>query len=350
VNVSLRHLVGALVYDWVPFELRMRSSRTVDGRPEPWLQIRNRSETISTNERGVRCHWRFASDLHISKVFPSTAARLMRRSLARWPIAMRETPPAMSGPPQVSFLIGHRGTQRLPHLLATLHNIAGQSGVTFECIVVEQSVKPEIERYLPSWVRYLHTPLPWPDLPYCRSWAFNIAVGHARSDILVLHDNDVLIPERYAYEAVQRVTEGYSFVDLKRFIFYLHTDATARVFVTGVPPRGVPALVVQNLDGGLSLVARRDAYESIGGFDESYVGWGGEDNDFIDRAGFAGGVYRFGYLPMLHLEHPPQPGKTSLTSGAIRRYRAMEIVDPGERIARLRSIEQGRMSGPAIVD
>jgi hypothetical protein len=51
-------------------------------------------------------------------------------------------------------------------------------------------------------------------------------------------------------------------------------------------------------------------------------------------------------MPILHLEHPPQPGKLSLTTGAIRRYRAMESIDPGERIARLRALEQGRMDGP----
>jgi hypothetical protein len=274
----------------------------------------------------------------------------MRRSLAAWPIAMRDAPVRMSGPPRVSFLIGHRGTARLPHLLATLRNIAGQSGVAFECIVVEQSVAPEVEQHLPSWIRYIHTPLPRPDLPYCRSWAFNIAARHARGDILVLHDNDVLIPERYAFEAVQRIDEGYSFVDLKRFIYYLDTATTTRVFVTGAPPEAAPALIVQNLDGGLTIVARRDAYDAIGGFDESYVGWGGEDNDFVDRAGFFGGMYRFGYLPMLHLEHPPQPGKLSPTSGAIQRYRVMETVDPGQRIARLRARVQGLMDGPSIAD
>ena len=138
-------------------------------------------------------------------------------------------------------------------------------------------------------------------------------------------------------------------MDLKRFVYYLDAAASARVFVTGAPPKAARALIVENLDGG-SIVARRDAYDAIGGFDESYVGWGGEDNDFIDRAGFFGGVYRFGYLPMLHLQHPPQPGKLSPTTGAIRRYRLMETVDPGQRIARLRATEQGLMSGPSIAD
>ncbi|MGH9419052.1 MAG: glycosyltransferase family 2 protein, partial [Thermoanaerobaculia bacterium] len=255
MSVSLRHTIGALIYDWAPFELRIHGIGARKGRPEPWLTIRNRRETIATNDRGVQCLWRFASEVHIGKVFPSTAARLMRKSLTRWPVTMRDFPAAMSGPPRLSFLIGHRGIDRLPHLLATLRCIAGQSGVGVECIVVEQSIEPEIERFLPSWVRYIHTPLPRPDLPYCRSWAFNVAARQARSDILVMQDNDVLIPERYASEAVQRIKEGWSFVDLKRFLFYLDDAATLRVFVTGAAPRGVAALAVQNLDGG-SVIAR----------------------------------------------------------------------------------------------
>jgi hypothetical protein len=340
--------MGALVYDWLPFAMRMRGWGARAGKPEPWLLIRNRDETIGIDARGVECHWRFTSDLHIANVFPSTGRRLMRRALERWPIAMRDAPQS-SGVPRVSFVIGHRGTERLPHLLATLRSIAGQSGVPVECIVVEQSAAPEIEKFLPRWVRYLYTPLPRPDLPYCRSWSFNVAVPNARSEVVILHDNDMLVPERYAFEALQRVEEGFSFVDLKRFIFYLGEQDTRRVFVTGVPPRAVPATVVQNLMGG-SIVARRDAYDAVGGFDECFVGWGGEDNDFFDRAAYLGGVHRFAYMPILHLQHPPQPGKLSLTTGAIKRYQLMETIDPGERIARLRAREQGRMEGPNTDD
>ncbi len=344
--MNLRQTLGAILYDWVPFELRLRGTARA-GSPPPWALIRNRNETISTNERGVECHWRFTSDLHIANVFPSTASRLMRRSLARWPITMRNAPES-SGAPNVSFVIGHRGTERLPHLLATLRSIAGQSGVPVECIVVEQSAVPEIEPLLPRWVRYFHTPLPHPDLPYCRSWSFNVAVPKAAGSVLILHDNDMLVPERYAFEALQRVEEGSSFVDLKRFIFYMREQDTKRVFATGrVPAHGVPATVVQNLTGG-SIVVKRAAYDAIGGFDESYVGWGGEDNDFFDRAVFHGGVDRFTYLPILHLQHAPQPGKLALSTSAIKRYQEMERVDPAERIARLRAMERGRIEGPNI--
>src|SRR2546423_8870883 len=100
--------------------------------------MRNRSERLTIRGRSVRCEWKYTSDLHIAKVFPSTGARLMRAAFAEWPIAMRGAPLVDSQEPIVSFVIGHRGIERLPHLLSTLRSIAGQSGIAFECIVVEQ--------------------------------------------------------------------------------------------------------------------------------------------------------------------------------------------------------------------
>ncbi|HKS23017.1 MAG TPA: galactosyltransferase-related protein, partial [Thermoanaerobaculia bacterium] len=230
----------------------------------------------------------------------------------------------------VSFLIGHRGRARLDLLQATLRSIAGQD-IAVECIVVEQSRAPEVREALPPWVRYVHTPSG--ELPYCRAWAFNVAARLAASDVLVLHDGDLLVPQRYAAEAFARVGEGNGVVDLKRFLFYLHPDRTLEK-------------IVQNAQGG-SVVASRAAYQAIGGFDESFVGWGGEDNDFWDRARAASTVLDFGYLPLVHLHHEAQPGKIVGTP-AIERYRRIESIPPAERIARLLQREQGRLEGPSV--
>lgn len=317
------------MYDWPRFERRLRSGA--------WLEIRNRNERIATDGRGVRCEWRFTSDLHIANVFPSAGARLMRRAFTRWPIVMRDAPDR-GGAPEVSFLIGHRGIDRLPHLLATLRSIAGQSDVAIECVVVEQSSAPQIERELPSWVRYVHTPS---GDPYSRAWAFNAAARHARGGVLICHDNDLLVPERYAAESLARIGEGWRFADLKRFLFYLSEEQSKRLFANGTPRTDVATTIVQNARGG-SIVAEREAFAAIGGFDEAFVGWGGEDNEFWERAETTGKVYPFGYLPMIHLHHPFQHGKWSDEAAGVARYRALEGIPPKDRIARLLARKERR--------
>lgn len=312
--VSLRHRLGALVYDWPRF------LRHIGG---DWTLIRNRNEKIASDGRGVRCDWVYSSDLHIASVYPVAARLLMRRAFRQWPLDLRDEPLGVSDRPEVSFLIGHRGVERLPNLLATLRGIAGQSGAAIECIVVEQSSEPRIAGELPPWVRYLHTPVA-PDYDYCRSAAFNAAARIAKGHVLVAHDNDILVPERYAAEIVARVREGARFVDAKRFLFYL--DERERVTTVG-----------QNLKGG-SIAAAREAYFAIGGFDEDFVGWGGEDLEFWERARAHGGVYEYGYLPLIHLWHAAQQGKVEqATAPAQARYRALRDIPAAERIARLRS-------------
>jgi hypothetical protein len=323
--MSLRTIVGALIYDGPRFARAVATGR--------WERMRNRNERVTIRGRGVRCEWRFTSDLHMAKVFPWAGKWLMRSAFSEWPVAMRDAPEDVSAAPAISFVIGHRGMDRLPHLLSTLRSIAGQSGVAFECIVVEQAAHSEIAPHLPPWVRYHFTES---QIDYNRAAAFNVGADIARGELLVLHDNDMIVPARYASALASHWRERCQFIDLKRFLFYTGEEQTKRVFAGGNVESVLPAVVVQNLVGG-SIAADARAYREIGGFDEEFVGWGGEDNDFWDRAETTEKVYRFGELPLIHLYHAPQRGKLQGNEApAVKRYRELESIPAAERIRRLR--------------
>src|SRR5262245_38487782 len=219
MTYSVKQKLGAVAYDLPRFLWSMRPTR------HSWIHFHNRNERLIPDERnhGVACDWQWTSDLHIAKVYPGLARHLMKRALRDWPIGQQARPAQSESEayPKLSFIIGHRGSERLPHLLATLRSIAAQTDVSLECIVVEQTTASEIKDELPSWVRYIHTPLPYVDMPYSRAWAFNVGARAACGEALVLHDNDMLVPVGYAREILARVGEGYEVINLKRFIFYL---------------------------------------------------------------------------------------------------------------------------------
>src|SRR5207244_11374575 len=103
------------------------------------------------------------------------------------------------GRPDVSFVIGHRGLDRLPLLLETLRSIAGQRDAAIECIVVEQAAAREIE--VPSWCRYLFAEC---STDYNRAAALNAGARAARGALVIVHASDIVVPARAAQEAVAR--------------------------------------------------------------------------------------------------------------------------------------------------
>lgn len=339
----LRELVGVVVKD-LP-----RDWRALAAADRSYLAICNRHESLVTAPHGLvgyRCDWQWTSELHAPRVLPVLGRRLMERALKDHPIRRSVRSDAGLGLPELSFVIGHRGSERVPHLLATLEGIAGQRRLDFECIVVEQEARSRLDGVLPTWVRHLHTPPPTPDTPYSRSWAFNCGAEAARGALLVLHDNDMLVPADYGAEILARAREGYEVINLKRFIFYLGESHT-RAFFRGSLRLldAAPERILQNAEAGGSVALTRAAFDRIGGMDESFIGWGGEDNEFWERAQTCR-VWPYGYLPLVHLWHPNQPGKQARDNPMIGLHRTLAELPVAERIARLCARERGRPEGP----
>jgi len=340
--LKIRSLAGVLVYDL------SRYSKAFYKKEASYLSLCNRTEHLepAPDGSGYRCDWQWTSDLHAPKVLPVLGRQLMQRALADHPIRRLPQPELVSGQPEISFIIGHRSMARLPHLLATLESIAGQRGAAFECIVVEQEVESQLAGCLPPWVRHIHTPPPSQDMPYSRSWAFNVGVKQARGSMLVLHDNDILVPADYASQNLSRVALGYEVINLKRFIFFMDEARTNTLFEGAADlTKTTPASIMQNAEGGGSIAITREAYDRIGGMDESFIGWGGEDNEFWERAQTCK-VWPYGCLPLVHVWHPSQPWKHQASNPMLQHYRDLSKIPTIERIGSLAASDQGYLAGP----
>jgi predicted glycosyltransferase involved in capsule biosynthesis len=242
--------------------------------------------------------------------------------------------------PDCTFIIGHRGVFRLPLLLRTLASIRVQSNASCEVIVVEQDCVSRIGAFLPSWVRHVWS-RPFDEaLPYSRSWTFNVGAYFARSEVLILHDNDMLVPTDYVSGILERIREGAQVVNAKRFVFYLTQETTEAVCAgQGSLLAQPPETVIQNALGGGSVAITRQAFLDIGGMDESFVGWGGEDNEFWDRAQTLN-VWNYGWLSLVHLWHAAQPGKEDRDNPTLARLEALLKIPAAERVAALKAAPQ----------
>lgn len=327
---SLKSWGGLLLYDLVRYEKALISD------DDSWQYLCNRRERLSIDPGGVVCNWRWSSQLHAVKIVPAWGRRLMARALNRYPIRMSDRPECDTSKPLVSIIIGHRGKERLPLLLQTLRSFAGQRGVAYECIVIEESMEKSIDSELPAWVRFSHLSTDNAEQAYNRSKVFNKGARLAKGELLIFHDNDMIVPDSYVHDNWMKYSEGFHVINLKRFIFYLTKEHVDEIIANQSILVGNPDFVLQNLTSGGSLAVCKASYESIGGFDEGFVGWGGEDVEFWDRAQTLN-VCNTGYLPVLHLWHAPQPEKDDQKrSSAMQRLEKVSKIPVEDRIRSLK--------------
>ena len=273
-----------------------------------WYRYCNRNDSAEfrSDPDAVRLRSRATSSLHLCEQFPAVGRHLMRRAVKHWPIELADRV-QFSEAPQISVLIPHRGSARRDLLEATIRSFAACDDVAVECIVIEQSAEPELAD-LPANTRYVHAPNLPGESRWHKTMAYNVGARHARGEVLICHDGDIAVPRRYPAE-VWRLMEsrGIEVAFCQRFLFYL-SEASTRSLLAAPRPAVVESCALeqirQNWVGG-TLAIRRAAYARIGGFDEKFLGWTGEDTEFHDRCLALDGWFS-GYIPFVHLWHAPQ--------------------------------------------
>lgn len=132
--------------------------------------------------------------------------------------------------------------------------------------------------------------------PFNRSAAINRAAAEAGAwDVAIVNDADCYVPHAQLELAVRTESMTVAFDEY----CYLSQAGTEDVLAGGdLRP------AVEFSDSGLGaspFAITRDLWDRVGGFDEGFVGWGYEDNDFEWRVGNVDRIPG----PMFHLWHPP---------------------------------------------
>lgn len=294
-----------------------------------WAGLCNRHETLKRQDPGWICQWSDSSWLTVARCFPRVGGRLLRTCLREWPLAWSDDAPVRPAAPRVSVVLPVGGTDRVQQLRATVRAFLAQSEPNLEIIVSEYGDRARLQGLLPDGV--VHVVDDHRDGPFNKSVALNRGVAAARGAVVVLHDADVVVPRDYVSTACALLAEGWDAVRPIRWVFHLDAEASADLAGGRLPER---VGSIQQNNPGISTVVRRTTYYELGGHDERFVGWGGEDLEFLDRLRtrrLHEGAFQIG----LHLWHPPAEQKqghrnVALLESILGEERALRI-DAGRR-------------------
>jgi GT2 family glycosyltransferase len=142
-----------------------------------------------------------------------------------------------------------------------------------------------------------------------RSQAFNTAAKNATREILVLADGDVIYNPAIIDEAV-KLLDNYPWVIPFRGVVNLSPDNTNRLLETEPNWPLNTYLDDYYIDNyyerfaGKLMVMRRKTFIAAGGYDERFVGWGGDDDAFVHALETLCGTYIKLENEVIHLWHP----------------------------------------------
>ena len=211
---------------------------------------------------------------------------------------------------QATYILTYRADangERRRNLDAVLGWLAGQPQVAV--IVVEQDAAPTLEAVPHPRCQVLFAYNPG---AFNKGWGLNIGFRLAQSEWIGFGDGDVIVGDAL-WQSFQLLRQGLLAVKPYRQLIDLTEEESVPVRAGAfkrVPAR--PANVPQNRDpigerlvfAGGSFVIHRQAFVALGGWDERFRGWGGEDDALswrIERSRLS--CTELDIAPALHLWH-----------------------------------------------
>jgi glycosyltransferase involved in cell wall biosynthesis len=143
--------------------------------------------------------------------------------------------------------------------------------------------------------------------PFSKSKAVNHAASQATRDIFVIADSDIILDPSLIFQSI-KLLETYPWVIPYRRVYNLDTASTQELLKheSGWP---IPFVYTgkqrpQMGWGGINILQRHQ-FERVGGFDERFRGWGGEDDAFAFSLNHLYGQPHRLDATIFHLWHPP---------------------------------------------
>lgn len=231
---------------------------------------------------------------------------------------------------------------RLEHLRALCQCLIRQEVQPDELIISDDGSSEKVIDYigdlLPEMkfkVKHIYQE----DLGFRKARALNNAVRESEGEILIFCDQDLIFPENYIKnirfelkdkkflmsrpvsiteeekdKVLKYLSKGEAYEKILEIIpnkYQLYVNSTLKkdrlrriLNVLKLNKRGIRLV-------GMSYVMYKKDYIAINGYDEKYIGWGYEDDDFGNRLyvhGVRGKEYTKGPI-QLHLYHPFDPTK-----------------------------------------
>lgn len=178
-----------------------------------------------------------------------------------------------------SYIICYRhNEERYKNLLRVLDWLDSFSDI--EVIIVEQDLDEKLELDISKYNFNYKKIFTFSKLPFERSWAFNVGLMNSSTDIIVFGDCDLIMNKEQFLESIGKTSEFdcispyKSVLDLDPQESLYGLKEWSKIKRAG---RGETDNQKINLTGGI-VIYKKESILKIGGWDENFIGWGGEDD------------------------------------------------------------------------